>query len=199
MEPCERHTLFLKQAWFSVFLGDPLHGYRVCIQAIMQDKPKIATQNLPMVGAILSFASYLIINRSRVRRPTWLMNLPSFSIWSSCGQSRTVLSSVWPSCGLWAKLGFMISARGCEVKLFLPPPKCLILNCILPPVGLSAAERKPGLSLWKPPESTSADSHEPQLVIMFQTPRASALYPLLNKCSSAKEDTQTWRNLQTSE
>lgn len=27
--------------------GEPLHGYRVCIQAILQDKPKIATQNLP--------------------------------------------------------------------------------------------------------------------------------------------------------
>uniref|UniRef100_A0A1A7XUW1 Transmembrane protein 214 n=1 Tax=Iconisemion striatum TaxID=60296 RepID=A0A1A7XUW1_9TELE len=26
--------------------GEPLHGYRVCIQAILQDKPKIATQNL---------------------------------------------------------------------------------------------------------------------------------------------------------
>nr|XP_061806785.1 transmembrane protein 214-A-like [Nerophis lumbriciformis] len=27
--------------------GEPLHGYRVCIQAILQDKPKLATQNLP--------------------------------------------------------------------------------------------------------------------------------------------------------
>ncbi|KAK5852682.1 hypothetical protein PBY51_006532 [Eleginops maclovinus] len=27
--------------------GEPLHGYRVCIQAIMQDKPRMATQNLP--------------------------------------------------------------------------------------------------------------------------------------------------------
>uniref|UniRef100_A0A8D3DTV2 Transmembrane protein 214 n=1 Tax=Scophthalmus maximus TaxID=52904 RepID=A0A8D3DTV2_SCOMX len=27
--------------------GEPLHGYRVCIQAILQDKPRIATQNLP--------------------------------------------------------------------------------------------------------------------------------------------------------
>ncbi|XP_061843202.2 transmembrane protein 214 isoform X1 [Nerophis lumbriciformis] len=27
--------------------GEPLHGYRVCIQAVLQDKPKLATQNLP--------------------------------------------------------------------------------------------------------------------------------------------------------
>uniref|UniRef100_A0A665WLP4 Transmembrane protein 214 n=1 Tax=Echeneis naucrates TaxID=173247 RepID=A0A665WLP4_ECHNA len=27
--------------------GEPLYGYRVCIQAVLQDKPKIATQNLP--------------------------------------------------------------------------------------------------------------------------------------------------------
>ncbi|XP_077367199.1 transmembrane protein 214 [Festucalex cinctus] len=26
--------------------GEPLHGYRVCIQAVLQDKPKLATQNL---------------------------------------------------------------------------------------------------------------------------------------------------------
>lgn len=45
---------------FCVCPGDPLHGYRVCIQAILQDKPKIATQNLPTVGAILVFASYLM-------------------------------------------------------------------------------------------------------------------------------------------
>ncbi|KAM9778366.1 transmembrane protein 214 [Syngnathus typhle] len=27
--------------------GEPLHGYRLCIQAVLQDKPKLATQNLP--------------------------------------------------------------------------------------------------------------------------------------------------------
>ncbi|CAG12945.1 unnamed protein product [Tetraodon nigroviridis] len=40
--------------------GEPLHGYRVCIQAILQDKPKIATQNLPM---------YLELLRSVQNRP----------------------------------------------------------------------------------------------------------------------------------
>ncbi|XP_056150287.1 transmembrane protein 214 [Lampris incognitus] len=40
--------------------GEPLHGYRVCIQAILQDKPKIATQNL---------AEYLELLRSVQNRP----------------------------------------------------------------------------------------------------------------------------------
>ncbi|XP_013885596.1 transmembrane protein 214 [Austrofundulus limnaeus] len=40
--------------------GEPLHGYRVCIQAILQDKPKIASQNLP---------EYLELLRSVQNRP----------------------------------------------------------------------------------------------------------------------------------
>ncbi|CAK6979443.1 transmembrane protein 214 [Scomber scombrus] len=40
--------------------GEPLHGYRVCIQAILQDKPRIATQNLP---------EYLELLRSAQSRP----------------------------------------------------------------------------------------------------------------------------------
>ncbi|XP_017267218.1 transmembrane protein 214 [Kryptolebias marmoratus] len=40
--------------------GEPLHGYRVCIQAVLQDKPKIATQNLP---------EYLELLRSVQNRP----------------------------------------------------------------------------------------------------------------------------------
>uniref|UniRef100_A0A667ZPJ0 Transmembrane protein 214 n=1 Tax=Myripristis murdjan TaxID=586833 RepID=A0A667ZPJ0_9TELE len=40
--------------------GEPLHGYRVCIQAILQDKPRIATQNL---------AEYLELLRSVQNRP----------------------------------------------------------------------------------------------------------------------------------
>ncbi|KAJ3606172.1 hypothetical protein NHX12_025693 [Muraenolepis orangiensis] len=39
---------------------EPLHGYRVCIQAILQDKPRIATQNLP---------EYLELLRSVQNRP----------------------------------------------------------------------------------------------------------------------------------
>lgn len=30
--------------------GESLHGYRICIQAILQDKPKIATMNLGKVS-----------------------------------------------------------------------------------------------------------------------------------------------------
>ncbi|XP_072217903.1 transmembrane protein 214 [Leuresthes tenuis] len=40
--------------------GEPLHGYRVCIQAILQDKPTMATQNLP---------EYLELLRSVQNRP----------------------------------------------------------------------------------------------------------------------------------
>ncbi|XP_041831329.1 transmembrane protein 214 [Melanotaenia boesemani] len=40
--------------------GEPLHGYRVCIQAILQDKPKLATQSLP---------EYLEMLRSVQNRP----------------------------------------------------------------------------------------------------------------------------------
>ncbi|KAM6992245.1 transmembrane protein 214 [Tautogolabrus adspersus] len=40
--------------------GESLHGYRVCIQAILQDKPRIATQNLP---------EYLELLRSVQNRP----------------------------------------------------------------------------------------------------------------------------------
>uniref|UniRef100_A0A7N8XKT6 Transmembrane protein 214 n=1 Tax=Mastacembelus armatus TaxID=205130 RepID=A0A7N8XKT6_9TELE len=46
--------------FFFLFLGEPLHGYRVCIQAILQDKPKIATQNL---------SEYLELLRSVQNRP----------------------------------------------------------------------------------------------------------------------------------
>lgn len=31
--------------------GESLHGYRICIQAILQDKPKIATANLGKVSS----------------------------------------------------------------------------------------------------------------------------------------------------
>ncbi|XP_061668783.1 transmembrane protein 214 [Syngnathoides biaculeatus] len=41
--------------------GEPLHGYRVCIQAILRDKPKLATQNLP---------TYLELLRSVQNHPT---------------------------------------------------------------------------------------------------------------------------------
>uniref|UniRef100_A0A672IHJ4 Transmembrane protein 214 n=1 Tax=Salarias fasciatus TaxID=181472 RepID=A0A672IHJ4_SALFA len=54
-----RHPLFLTAFPF-MFPGEPLHGYRVCIQAILQDKPRIATQNLP---------DYLELLRSVQNRP----------------------------------------------------------------------------------------------------------------------------------
>lgn len=31
--------------------GESLHGYRICIQAVLQDKPKIATMNLGKVSS----------------------------------------------------------------------------------------------------------------------------------------------------
>lgn len=31
--------------------GESLHGYRICIQAVLQDKPKIATVNLGKVSS----------------------------------------------------------------------------------------------------------------------------------------------------
>ncbi|XP_064196748.1 transmembrane protein 214 isoform X3 [Anguilla rostrata] len=40
--------------------GEPLHGYRICIQAVMQDKPKIATLNL---------VEHLELLRSHQNRP----------------------------------------------------------------------------------------------------------------------------------
>ncbi|PWA27349.1 hypothetical protein CCH79_00000575 [Gambusia affinis] len=40
--------------------GEPLHGYRLCIQAVLQDKPKIATQKL---------SEYLELLRSVQNRP----------------------------------------------------------------------------------------------------------------------------------
>lgn len=40
--------------------GEPLHGFRVCIQAVLQDKPKIATHNL---------SEYLELLRSVQNRP----------------------------------------------------------------------------------------------------------------------------------
>lgn len=43
-----------------LFAGEPLHGYRVCIQAILQDKPKIVTQNLPEVSAPVSRSDYCV-------------------------------------------------------------------------------------------------------------------------------------------
>nr|XP_019964785.1 PREDICTED: transmembrane protein 214 [Paralichthys olivaceus] len=46
--------------------GEPLHGYRVCIQAILQDKPRIATQNLP---------EYLELLRSVQNRPVKCLTL----------------------------------------------------------------------------------------------------------------------------
>uniref|UniRef100_A0A8C9SQZ8 Transmembrane protein 214 n=1 Tax=Scleropages formosus TaxID=113540 RepID=A0A8C9SQZ8_SCLFO len=56
--------------------GEPLHGYRICIQAILLDKPKIATLNL---------ANYLELLRSHQNRPVkcltimWALGQAGFS------------------------------------------------------------------------------------------------------------------------
>ncbi|XP_061610136.1 transmembrane protein 214 [Phyllopteryx taeniolatus] len=41
------HCLYTMLRELERHSGEPLHGYRVCIQAILRDKPKLATQNLP--------------------------------------------------------------------------------------------------------------------------------------------------------
>lgn len=127
-----------------LFAGEPLHGYRVCIQAILQDKPKIATQNLPEVSeCVLKFCLWLrafwwdkLVTSagSFCSRGTFpsadshmyiliccIYHVLVFlsSIWSCCGQFRIVQWSVWPSCGLWVRLDFLTSVRDYEVIEFL--------------------------------------------------------------------------------
>ncbi|XP_030638051.1 transmembrane protein 214 [Chanos chanos] len=54
------HCLFTMLRELDKPTGDSLHGYRICIQALMQDKPKIATLNL---------AEHLELLRSNQNRP----------------------------------------------------------------------------------------------------------------------------------
>lgn len=44
----------MPNSFFVLFLGEPLHGYRLCIQAVLQDKPKTATPKLPEVSVCLT-------------------------------------------------------------------------------------------------------------------------------------------------
>uniref|UniRef100_A0A6Q2YFX4 Transmembrane protein 214 n=1 Tax=Esox lucius TaxID=8010 RepID=A0A6Q2YFX4_ESOLU len=74
--------------------GDPLHGYRVCIQAILQDRPRIATQNLP---------EYLELLRSVQNRPVKCLTI----MWS-LGQSGFYDLSQ----GLRVWLGIMLPVLG---------------------------------------------------------------------------------------
>uniref|UniRef100_A0A6Q2YGB0 Transmembrane protein 214 n=1 Tax=Esox lucius TaxID=8010 RepID=A0A6Q2YGB0_ESOLU len=75
-------------------IGDPLHGYRVCIQAILQDRPRIATQNLP---------EYLELLRSVQNRPVKCLTI----MWS-LGQSGFYDLSQ----GLRVWLGIMLPVLG---------------------------------------------------------------------------------------
>lgn len=43
-------VLCLRRAFICCVLGESLHGYRICIQAVLLDRPKIATTNLGKVS-----------------------------------------------------------------------------------------------------------------------------------------------------
>lgn len=152
---------------FFLFPGEPLHGYRVCIQAILQDKPKIATQNLPEVCAILFLSDFAVSDLTSDLEG--LNNELCFliSIWSSCGQSRVVPWRVWPSCGLSAKLGFTISARGCEVKQRTTcrhPSEGIMSQNVISLIVLNPNLLVAGLLK----RHMSTNSHEPELVRMLE-------------------------------
>ncbi|XP_024408322.2 transmembrane protein 214 [Desmodus rotundus] len=55
------HCLFTMLQELDKMPGESLHGYQICIQAILQDKPKIATMNL---------GKFLELLRSHQNRPT---------------------------------------------------------------------------------------------------------------------------------
>lgn len=50
---CFSFTLGIIVCFSAASPGESLHGYRMCIQALMQDKPKIATLNLADVSQTL--------------------------------------------------------------------------------------------------------------------------------------------------
>ncbi|XP_023682339.1 transmembrane protein 214 isoform X1 [Paramormyrops kingsleyae] len=74
--------------------GEPLHGYRICIQAIMMDKPKIATMNL---------AEHLELLRSQQNRPMKCLTI----MWALGQAGFTDLSQ-----GLRVWLGVMLPVLG---------------------------------------------------------------------------------------
>ncbi|XP_005990959.1 transmembrane protein 214 [Latimeria chalumnae] len=74
--------------------GESLYGYRICIQAVLQDKPKIATMNLP---------KYLELLRSHQNRP-----LKCLSIMWSLGQAG--FADLTEGLKVW--LGIMLPVLG---------------------------------------------------------------------------------------
>lgn len=123
-----RHIIAIQKYPTVVFFlspGEPLHGYRVCIQAVLQDKPKLATENLPEVSECgLDSWAYCDFH---AQKPFFFFfkkvaqinvyNILTFlsSIWSYCDQFRIVQWSVWLSCGLSVKLDFTTWARAYKV------------------------------------------------------------------------------------
>ncbi|KAM4712472.1 LOW QUALITY PROTEIN: transmembrane protein 214 [Anableps anableps] len=81
--------------------GEPLHGYRVCIQAVLQDKPKIATQNLSEVRGTFS-PEVLELLRSVQNRPAKCLTI----MWA-LGQAVYDLK---PGLKMW--LGIMLPVLG---------------------------------------------------------------------------------------
>lgn len=74
--------------------GESLHGYRICIQAILQDKPKIATANL---------GKFLEILRSHQSRPAKCLTI----MWALGQAGFASLTE-----GLKVRLGIMLPVLG---------------------------------------------------------------------------------------
>lgn len=88
------HCLFTMLQELDKTPGESLHGYRICIQAILQDKPKIATTNL---------GKFLELLRSHQNRPAKCLTI----MWA-LGQAG--FASLTEGMKVW--LGFMMPVLG---------------------------------------------------------------------------------------
>ncbi|KAL0620790.1 Transmembrane protein 214, partial [Plecturocebus cupreus] len=88
------HCLFTMLQELDKTPGDSLHGYRICIQAILQDKPKIATANL---------GKFLELLRSHQNRPAKCLTI----MWA-LGQAG--FASLTEGLKVW--LGIMLPVLG---------------------------------------------------------------------------------------
>ncbi|XP_039743530.1 transmembrane protein 214 isoform X1 [Pteropus medius] len=88
------HCLFTMLQELDKTPGESLHGYRICIQAILQDKPKIATTNL---------GKFLELLRSHQNRPAKCLTI----MWA-LGQAG--FASLTEGLKVW--LGFMMPVLG---------------------------------------------------------------------------------------
>ncbi|XP_062934383.1 transmembrane protein 214 isoform X2 [Cynocephalus volans] len=88
------HCLFTMLQELDKTPGESLHGYRICIQAILQDKPKIATTNL---------SKFLELLRSHQSRPAKCLTI----LWALGQAGFTNLTE-----GLKVWLGIMLPVLG---------------------------------------------------------------------------------------